>query len=334
MTGLDWFCWAMPTKKNVQITAQLRTLLLLTNTEIQIATARQAQARTDAVRRELAQNAENAVSRARAISAALTDLGGVPDVLSPALGRVGALVTSVAAQAEPLAGALLDDLAVEHQLADRSRYLKALATAADEREVARLADRLITAHDATVTWLTTVLAEEALGGPAALRATPLQAATGTAARLVVAPARWSAGRVNKAVALVRGTRGKVSETAEELAARGAQVAEDVTETLTAGRDASLSKAEQIARREGSTETAEQIREARALSGSLSAAELPIEGYDELSVSDAVAAVKELRDPADVRAIIGYEETHKNRRGVVSATQTRLAGIAQEVVGIS
>jgi len=52
------------------------------------------------------------------------------------------------------------------------------------------------------------------------------------------------------------------------------------------------------------------------------------------VSQAVAAVKDLTEPADIRAIIAFEEAHKNRQGVVSAAQTRLADIAKEVVGIS
>ena len=97
-----------------KIVFQLRALLQLTNTEIQIAQARQAQARTDAVRRELAQNADHATTRARLIAATLRDLGGVPDVVAPALGRLTALVKTVLEQAEPLDGALLEDLALEH----------------------------------------------------------------------------------------------------------------------------------------------------------------------------------------------------------------------------
>ena len=47
--------------------AQLRTVLDLTHTEIQVAETRVAQARTEAVRRELTQNAENGRTRAIAI---------------------------------------------------------------------------------------------------------------------------------------------------------------------------------------------------------------------------------------------------------------------------
>jgi hypothetical protein len=36
----------------------------------------------------------------------------------------------------------------------------------------------------------------------------------------------------------------------------------------------------------------------------------------------------------VRVVIAYEEAHKNRQRIVSAAQTRVAAIAQEVVGIN
>jgi len=45
------------------------------------------------------------------------------------------------------------------------------------------------------------------------------------------------------------------------------------------------------------------------------------------------AVKHLTEPADIRAIIAFEEAHKDGHGVVSAAQTRLAGVAKEIVGI-
>jgi hypothetical protein len=72
---------------------------------------------------------------------------------------------------------------------------------------------------------------------------------------------------------------------------------------------------------------------RSVSGVLSPEELPIEGYDELNLNDAVAAVKDLEDPADIRAVVAYEEANKNRQRLVSAAQTRVAAIAQEIVGI-
>ena len=103
--------------------------------------------------------------------------------------------------------------------------------------------------------------------------------------------------------------------------------------LTASRDAALATAERVTRREGADQAADALHSMRSAAGVLEADELPITDYDALNVSEAVAAIKELTTPADVRAILAYEEAHKNRQGVVSAAQTRVAAIAQEVVGI-
>ncbi|EME66437.1 hypothetical protein G352_04770 [Rhodococcus ruber BKS 20-38] len=308
---------------------QLRALLDLTNTEIQVAETRIAQARTEAVRRELTENAANGRDRAEAIERTIRELGGLPDVIGPFVGRAAAAVKAMVEQAQPFDEALLGDLALEHQLLDRARYLKALATAAQTPAVVGLADRLITAHSATVEWLTTVLAEDALGGPAALRRTPLQAAAGAAVRIVNIPVMWSTRGIDRAIDAARSTRPALGS----LLARGAHAGDVATKTLTASRDAALETAERITRREGADGTAQAIHTARSATGILSAEELPIADYDSLNVSQAVAEVKELTEPADVRAIVAYEEAHKNRHGVVSAAQTRLAAIAQEVVGL-
>lgn len=310
--------------------AQLRALLDLTNTEIQVAETRVAQARTEAVRRELTQNAQNGRDRAEAIEKAIRQLGGRPDVIGPFLGRAAAAVKALTEQAQPFDEALLGDLALEHQLFDRARYVKALAVAAQESDVEALASRLITAHAATVDWLTTVLAEDALGGPAALRRTPLQAAAGTAIQLVNLPVNWSVRSLDKAVDTVRATPLAVSE----LINRGKRVGDVASKTVSASRDAALETAEAVIREGGAERAADVLHSARAATGALDADELPIDGFDELNVSEAVSGIKALTNPADVRAILAYEEAHKARQGVVSAAQTRIAAIAQEVVGIS
>ncbi|GAB7067777.1 ferritin-like domain-containing protein [Mycobacterium hodleri] len=319
----------MSTTTNTLI-AQLRALLDLTNTEIQVAETRVAQARTEAVRRELTQNADNGRDRAEAIEKAIRQLGGRPDVIGPFLGRAAAAVKALTEQAQPFDEALLGDLALEHQLFDRARYVKALAVAAQESDVEALASRLITAHSATVDWLTTVLAEDALGGPAALRRTPLQAAAGTAIQLVNVPVNWSVRSLDKAVDTVRATPLAVSE----LISRGKRVGDVASKTVTASRDAALETAEAVIRDGGAERAADVLHSARSATGALDADELPVDGYDELNVSEAVSAIKALSSPADVRTILAYEEAHKARQGVVSAAQTRIAAIAQEVVGIS
>lgn len=308
----------------------LRTVLELTSTEIQIAEFRTSQARTDAVHQELTQNADNARTRAALIEATIRDLGGSPTFFGPFLGRAAALVKALTEQAEPFAEALLGDLALEHLLVDRSRYLKSLAVAAGNKEVQDLADSLIEAHSATVVWLSTVLAEDALGGPAALRRTPIQAAAGAAVKLANLPGQLATRAVDRVLTTVRSARPAV----DEALARGGQAGEIAAKTLSASRDAALSAAEKVSRREGAEDVADALHTLRGNAGVLEASELPITGYDELNVNEAVAAVKELTEPADIRVTVAYEEFHKNRQRVVSAAQARLSTIAQEIVGIS
>ena len=318
---------------NAKIINQLRALVLLTQTEEQVARTRVSQARTEAVRRELTQNADNAAERTRAITDQLRALGGVPDVVTPAVGRLSAVLKAGFEQAEPLEEALLQDLSLEHQLLDRATYLKVLAEQAELPKVRQLAERLVTAHKATVEWLTVVLAEEAMGGPAALQATALQRVAGTAARAANAPVRFWANRVNEVVESVHQRREQAGERLNEATDKASSFTDAVRETLTVGRSAALRRAERIARREGNRDAAQAARAAREELGDVNADELPIKGYDSLSTQDAVKAVKELTKPHDVRVIIRYEETHKNRSSIVSATQTQLAALAKEAVGV-
>lgn len=320
----------MATAQTTTLLAQLRTVLDLTNTEIQIAETRVAQARTEAVERELTQNAANARERATAIEQAIRDLGGFPDVIGPFLGRAAAAVKALTEQAEPFDEALLGDLALEDQLLDRARYIKALAVAAKKPEIVALADRLITAHAATVEWLTTVLAEDALGGPAALRRTPIQAAAGVAVKLANLPGIWTTRSLDRALEILRNIRPNV----DELLDKGAHAGELAGRVLTGSRDAALAAAEDITRGDGADQTADALHALRTASGALDPSELPIADYDELAVQEAVSAVKDLVEPSDIRTIVAWEEAHKNRQRVVSAAQTRLAAIAQEVVGIN
>jgi ferritin-like metal-binding protein YciE len=308
----------MNTNDTSTVLAQLRTVLDLTNTEIQVAETRVSQARTDAVRRELSQNAANGRARAEAIEAAIRKLG-----------RAAAAVKALTEQAQPFGEALLGDLALEHQLLDRARYIKALAVALGRSDIEKLADRLMEAHSATVDWLTTVLAEDALGGPAALQRTPLQAATGVAVKLVNVPMSWSAKGLDRAVDSVRATPPALGE----LLSRGAHAGDVAAKALSASRDAALATAERVTRREGADQAADALHSMRSAAGVLEADELPIPDDDALNMSEAVAAIKELTTPSDVRAILAYEEAHKDRQGVVSAAQTRVAAIAREVVGI-
>ena len=319
----------MATSEFTTLIAQLRTVLELTHTEVQIAETRIAQARTEAVEKELTQNARHGRERALTIEAAIRELGGFPDVVGPLLGRAAAVFKALAEQAQPFDEALLGDLALEHELLDRARYVKALAVTAQRKDVQDLADKLITAHSATVEWLTTVLAEDALGGPAALRRSPTQAAAGIAVKLANLPLTWSARRLDRVIDALRNAQPAI----EGLADRGAQARDVAAKAFTASRDAALETAEKVTRDAGAQDAADVLHSLRSATGTVQADELPIAEYDELNVSQAVAAVKDLEDPSDLRVVIAYEEQHKNRQGVVSAAQVRVADIAREVVGV-
>jgi bacterioferritin (cytochrome b1) len=319
---------------NNKIVNQLRALVLLTQTEEQVARTRISQARTDAVRRELTENAENAAARSLEIVDELRKLGGVPDVVTPALGRLGATLKATFEQAAPFEEALLSDLSLEHQLLDRATYVKVLAEQADATSVRKLAEKLIAAHEATVEWLTVVLAEEALGGPAALVATPVQKVAGGVARAVNLPVRFWANTVNNAVDTVKQAGEETSDRFSAVTERASALTDAVRESLTAGRSATLKRAEQLAKREGNKDAAKAAKSAREELGDVSADELPIKNFDQLAVSDAVKAVKNLKTAHDIRVVINYEEAHKARANVVSAAQTQLASIAKEAVGVS
>ena len=312
--------------------AQLRTVLLLTQSEIQVARIRVGQARTDAVRRELTENARNAEKRAADITAELQRIGGVADALSPLVGRVGAFVKGAVEQAQPVEEALLGDLALEHQLRDRAVYLRALAEAAHDPKLRDLADRLVTAHTATVDWLATVLAEDALGGPAALRPTPLQAAAGGLTKVANLPIRFARHQVDRIVASAQRSGEQVRDSVSETTEAAVRLGEDTRDVVVTGRDAALDRAEQVARRDGAGDTAGSLHDTRTRLGVLRESELPVGGYDTLTVHDAVTAIKAIDQVEDLNKILHYEEANKNRQGVVSAAQTRYAGLVQDITG--
>lgn len=325
---------------NAAVVSQLRTLEQLTRTEVQIARTRVAQARTDAVRRELRQNGDNAERRAERIAAALGDLGEVPDVVAPAVGFAAYLVKSTVEQAQPLDEALLGDLALEHQLLDRARYLVALTAQDGPAAVHGLAEQLVTAHTATVDWLTTVLAEEALGGPAALRPTPLQAVAGGVTRAVQLPTRLTLGGVNRAAHQVaragEGVRTRIERLGDKvgrLGSKAGRVAADTREVVGTAVDAGLERAEDVAQADGGPRAGAAVHTVRRDAGALRADELPVADYDAKGVQDAVAAIRKLRTADGVQAVIRYEEQHKNRSSVVSAAQTHFASLAKETVGV-
>ncbi|MFC3687916.1 hypothetical protein [Aquipuribacter hungaricus] len=315
------------------IISELRALLRLTETEIQVAETRRAQARTDAVRSELSQNADNGRLRATAIATLLREEGGVPDVVSSAAGRVAAVAKSNLEQGQPFTEALLGDLALEHQLQDRARLLKALGSAAGRQPVVDLADRLVEAHGATVEWLTVVLAEVALGGPAALKPTPVQVVVGAGVSLATLPARQVGRRVDSLVGRASRVMGSAGEKTQQAAEKLDDLQQQATAKVDDLQQQATAKVGDLQQQAAATVEDLQQQATTAAKQELAPDEdeLPVVGYDQLTKARAIALVKTLSQPEDVRKVVAYEESHRQRADVVSAAQVRLAEIAKDVV---
>ena len=177
-------------KNTTLLLSQLNALLRLTQTETMIAETRRAQATSERIERELRANTEKCNRRTELITEAIRDLGSLPDLVGSAVARAGTLAKLSAEQGQPLEDALLSDLLLEHQLLDRTRFARMLAeqTSAPAK-VTRVLDRLEVAHTATIEWLMQRFAEIAVGGPPALRPSPIQSAVGASIRLTQFPAR-------------------------------------------------------------------------------------------------------------------------------------------------
>lgn len=180
------------TDNTATLITQLRVLAQLTRAEAHVARSRVVQASTDDLRDDLRHKAAAADARAARIGGLLHELGAFPDPVTPLVGRVASLVRGAMEQAQPLDEALLGDLALEHQLRDRARYVAELAVAAGLPAVHELAVDLQAAHTETVEWLTGVLAGLA-GGQAALQASPLQRLAARVTRAANTPARTAPG---------------------------------------------------------------------------------------------------------------------------------------------
>lgn len=278
---------------------ELTVLLRLTRTEAHVARVRTSQARIEAVRRELADNAHDADARAARVQAAIRSLGGVPDVVADAVGRVAAITKATLEQAQPFSEGLLGDLALEHQLRDRAVFTRVLAEAQNEPTVVALMHQIEAAHAETIAWITIRLAEVAQGGPAALSPTPAQVAVSTVTRIALLPSRRSVALVNKAVSRIRHGRGQAERVAE-------------------------------ATKDKLQETAGAARENL---GTVGVEDLPIKSYENLSGGSAVKAINGLDDAEDVLVVQRFERAHKDRKGVFTATEKRMTALAKRSVDV-
>ena len=322
----------MPT--NVDLVAQLNGLLRLTETEIMIAESRRAQAATDEIERELASNADEARQRVRLLTETIRDLGGVPDAVGVAAGRLAATAKTAFEQGQDYVEALFGDLALEHQLLDRARFARMIAEDQGATPARRVLERLERAHAETIEWLLVRLGEVAVGGPPALRPSPVQIAVGAGQRLSVMPVVSTAQVVNRSLDAAGRLRRQLGDTISTNVDRTRQLVDAAGEIWTAGRDASLERTEVLAERRGDRRTARRVRRTRRELGALDASELPIRNYDSLTVEAAVGRIERLREADDARAVLAYESAHKQRKGVVAAARQRVEELAAELAGVS
>jgi hypothetical protein len=307
---------------------ELVALLRLTRAEAQVARTRVSQARRDEIRRELEANAGEADARAARIQDAVRRLGGAPDVLADTIGRVTALTKVTAEQVQPLSEGLLGDLGLEHQLRDRVIFTRVLAEALDESDVVDLMHDLEEAHTETIEWIRVRLAELAQGGPVALAPTPAQAAVGAVARFATLPSRQTAALFNRAADVLHRGRVSVQQTFSSTVDKARETAEATEEVVSAGRDAAVKRAEEVA---PSADVREAAHKTREHLGTVDAEDLPIKDYDNLSGQDAINEVNGLDDAEQLRVVLAYEHAHKDRKGVSNAAQKRLTELADDAV---
>ncbi len=316
------------------LVSQLNALLRLTHTEIMIAETRRAQAATADIERELDANADKGRERSQLLARSIRELGGIPDALGIVAGRFTAAAKATAEQGQDLTEALLGDLALEHELLDRTRLASMLAERLDERQATRTLERLEVAHTATIDWLMTRLGEVAVGGPTALRPTPLQSVAGAARRLSAMPARQGATLANRSIDTARRARSGATGAVSANVERVRQLAEAAAEIWTVGRDAGLKRSEEIAEARGARDTARTVNRVRRELGAVGTTELPIRNYDELTVNTAVSRIDRLRDVDEVRTVLAYEAAHKARKGVLEAARARVEQLSAELAAAS
>lgn len=319
------------TTQNAELVVQLNTLLRLTAHEAATARARTSQATTDSTRKELLENARDCDRRAAALKQAVLDLGGAPDVLGVALGKAAAVAKLPLEQAQPVTEALLADLALEHQLFDRARLVKVLAADADAPDLVALAERLEEAHGDTIQWLFTVLSETAIGGPAALAPTPVQSAAGAARTAATFATSATVHGVNRVVATANNLTERVSGGTSQGLSRVAELAGSARRIARVGRDATLAETERQAGRQLGKDTASTVHHVRESLGAVSASELPVKGFDDLTAKEAVARIARLSAAEDLRVVLAYERAHKGRQAVLAAADRGLRQVAEELV---
>ena len=92
--------------------------------------------------------------------------------------------------------------------------------------------------------------------------------------------------------------------------------------------------EEIANKRGDRNVARRLNRVRKDVGAVRESELPIRRYDAKSVPVVVTGIDRLRDPSQVRTVLAYEESNRNRKGVVEAAKARIEVLASSLVAAS
>ena len=359
----------MPVTRDMLL-SELRDLLRLTAFEQAIATVRRTQAASTPIADELAANARKAGERLALLSGSVRQLGGVPDLVGPLVGRAGALLQTQLNQVQTLQGALLGDLALEHSLRERARYARTLAVTLGESSVIPVLDRLDRAHGETIAWLEQRLAEVGATGTSALRPTPVQVVVGSVRRLYGLPLGLAAAGVNRlgglltragqaapdvladaadtAAQTARDTvidlterAGGAAQQAKEAAGSTAQtVADTVADVAQSAADTTASTAQTAAdTASGAAETvadtaagaAEQVADTvQEAAPQPDPEKHPFPGYERLSGDSVIRHVNDTEDVEQLRQLLAFEQAHKARKGVLGAVRARLAQLSASV----
>ena len=221
------------------LVSELQNLLRLTAFEQTIAAVRRSQAATTSVAEELRANYAKSVERSQLLADAVRQAGGVPDVVGSALSKAGAFVQTQVNQVQTLQGALLGDLALEHQLRERTRYARTLAESLGYYQLIPVFERLETAHTATIEWLEARLTEVGRTGTSALQATPLQALVGASRKVAMLPFGVFAATVNRGTSLLHRGASTATDAVTSAAGTAAETAREGLQTAarTAGEAA-------------------------------------------------------------------------------------------------
>jgi bacterioferritin (cytochrome b1) len=221
------------------LVSELQNLLRLTAFEQTIAAVRRSQAATTSVAEELRANYAKSVERSQLLQDAVRQAGGVPDVVGSALSKAGAFFQTQVNQVQTLQGALLGDLALEHQLRERTRYARTLAESLGYAQLIPVFERLDVAHTATIEWLEARLTEVGRTGTSAIQATPVQALVGATRKLALLPFGVFAATVNRGTSLLHRGASTATDAVTSAAGTAAETAREGVQTAarTAGEAA-------------------------------------------------------------------------------------------------